>query len=298
MLNFITWTANPELISSPLTIRWYGLMFAIGFYVGYEIVSRIFKHEGAPEKWLGSLFIYVVVATILGARLGHVFFYDWDKYQDHLIDILKIWEGGLASHGGTAGIMIAVVLFSHFVTKRDLLWTFDRLVVPTGLVAALIRIGNLMNHEIYGAPTNLPWGFRFITNEPPHYYLHQFMSGVTPSPEFFTPPSHPTQLYEALCYLLVFALCMWLYWRRNAQERPGLIFGVFMLGIFVPRFFIEYVKNVQVVREIAMRQQWGMDIGQMLSIPFIILGAWLVVRALRRPRIHIDYPDKFADDKS
>ena len=183
--------------------------------------------------------------------------------------------------------MIAVVLFSHFVAKgKGLLWTFDRLVVHTGLVAALIRIGNLMNHEIYGGPTDLPWGFRFVDN------VGQWMAGAQP---VFTPPCHPTQLYEALCYLLVFALCMWLYWRRNAQERPGLIFGVFMLGIFVPRFFIEYLKNVQVAREIAMRQTWGMDIGQMLSIPFIILGIWLVVRALRRPRVHIDYPNRFAD---
>lgn len=287
MLNYITWTVSPNLIDGPLTVRWYGLMFAIGFYVGYEIVSRIFKHEGAPERWLGSLFIYVVLATIIGARLGHVFFYEWDVYKQNPGEIFKIWEGGLASHGGTAGIMIAVVLFSHFVAKgKGLLWTFDRLVVPTGLVAALIRIGNLMNHEIYGGPTDLPWGFRFVDN------VGQWMAGAQP---VFTPPCHPTQLYEAVCYLLVFALCMWLYWRRNAQERPGLIFGVFMLGIFVPRFFIEYLKNVQVAREIAMRQTWGMDIGQMLSIPFIILGIWLVVRALRRPRVHIDYPNRFAD---
>ena len=289
MLNYITWTVSPNLFDGPPTIRWYGLMFAIGFYVGYEIVSRIFKHEGAPERWLGSLFIYVVVATILGARLGHVFFYEWDAYRQNPVEILKIWEGGLASHGGTAGIMIAVVLFSHFVTKgKGMLWTFDRLVVPTGLVAALIRIGNLMNHEIYGGPTELPWGFRFVDN------VGHWMSGADP---VFTPPCHPTQLYEALCYLLVFVLCMWLYWRRNAQERPGLIFGVFMLGIFVPRFFIEYLKNVQVAREIAMRQTWGMDLGQMLSIPFIILGIWLVVRALRHPRVHIDYPNRFADEK-
>ena len=288
MLNYITWTANPNLIDGPLTVRWYGLMFAIGFYVGYEIVSRIFKHEGAPERWLGSLFIYVVVATIVGARLGHVLFYDWSYYSQHPGDILKIWEGGLASHGGTAGIMLAVWLFSRYVTRRSMLWTFDRLVVPVGLVAALIRVGNLMNHEIYGCETSLPWGFRFVEN------LHQWMAGAEP---VFTAPCHPTQLYEALCYLVVFVLCMWLYWRRNAQERPGLIFGVFMLGIFVPRFFIEFIKNVQEPWEIAMRQTWGIDQGQLLSLPFIVLGLWLVVRAMRRPRVHIDYPNRFADEK-
>jgi len=288
MLNYITWTANPNLIDGPLTVRWYGLMFAIGFYVGYEIVSRIFKHEGAPERWLGSLFIYVVVATIVGARLGHVLFYDWSYYSQHPGDILKIWEGGLASHGGTAGIMLAVWLFSRYVTRRSMLWTFDRLVVPVGLVAALIRVGNLMNHEIYGCETSLPWGFRFVEN------LHQWMGGAEP---VFTAACHPTQLYEALCYLVVFVLCMWLYWRRNAQERPGLIFGVFMLGIFVPRFFIEFIKNVQEPWEIAMRQTWGIDQGQLLSLPFIVLGLWLVVRAMRRPRVHIDYPNRFADEK-
>lgn len=288
MLNYITWTANPNLIDGPLTVRWYGLMFAIGFYVGYEIVSRIFKHEGAPERWLGSLFIYVVVATIVGARLGHVLFYDWSYYSQHPGDILKIWEGGLASHGGTAGIMLAVWLFSRYVTRRSMLWTFDRLVVPVGLVAALIRVGNLMNHEIYGCETSLPWGFRFVEN------LHQWMAGAEP---VFTAACHPTQLYEALCYLVVFVLCMWLYWRRNAQERPGLIFGVFMLGIFVPRFFIEFIKNVQEPWEIAMRQAWGIDQGQLLSLPFIVLGLWLVVRAMRRPRVHIDYPNRFADEK-
>ena len=169
-----------------------------------------------------------------------------------------------------------------------MLWTFDRLVVPVGLVAALIRLGNLMNHEIYGGPTDLPWGFCFMQN------LHQWMAGAEP---VFTQPCHPTQIYEALCYLATFGLCMWLYWRRNAQERPGLIFGVFMLGIFVPRFFIEYIKNVQEPWEIAMRQTWGIDQGQLLSIPFIILGIWLVIRALRRPRIPLNYPNQFSDRK-
>ena len=274
MLNFVTWTARPELFSGPVTIRWYGLMFAIGFLVGYEIVSRIYKREGAPESWVGSLFVFVVVATIVGARLGHVFFYDWEYYSAHPGQILKIWEGGLASHGGVIGILIAVWIYSRTVTRKPMLWTLDRLVVPVGLVAALIRFGNLMNHEIYGAATDLPWGFRFVAN------VHAWMDGAAP---VFTAPSHPTQIYEALCYLAVFGLCMWLYWCRHAERRQGLIFGVFMLGIFVPRFLIEYVKNVQESWEIAMRQNWGVDQGQLLSIPFVILGIWLVVRAFRRP---------------
>ena len=287
MLDFVTWTANPNLFSGFVTVRWYGLMFAIGFWVGYEIVWRIFRHEGAPESWVGKLFFYVVIATILGARLGHVFFYDWSYYSQHLADIPKIWEGGLASHGGTLGIMLAIWLYSRQVTHRSMLWTFDRLVVPVGFVGALIRIGNLMNHEIYGGPTDLPWGFRFIDN------ITQYMHGAAP---VFTAPCHPTQLYEAACYLVVFGVCMYMYWRRNDQERPGLIFGVFMIGIFLSRFVIEYLKNVQEPWEIAMRADWGIDQGQLLSIPFVLLGLWLVVRAYRRPRLKLDYPDKFAPE--
>ncbi len=299
ILDSITWTASPNLFSlGSITVRWYGLMFAIGFLVGYEIVYRIFRHEGARESWVGSLFIYVVVATIVGARLGHVFFYDWAYYSQHLGDIPKIWEGGLASHGGTLGIILAIWLYSRYVTRKPMLWTLDRLVVPVGLVAALIRIGNLMNHEIYGGETSLPWGFKFITNEAPHHYLNQFMNGATPTPEFFTAPCHPTQIYEALFYLLTFAVCLLMYWRWRCQEREGLIFGVFMLGIFVPRFFIEYIKNVQEPWEIAMRDSWGIDQGQLLSIPFIVLGIWLIVRALRRPRVPLEYPDRFADEKT
>ena len=288
MISFITWTANPDLISSPVTVRWYGLMFAIGFLVGYEIVYRIFKHEGAPEKWLAPLFFYVVIATVLGARLGHVLFYDWSYYSQHPGDILKIWEGGLASHGGTIGIIIAIFIFSWSVTKKSVLWTLDRLCIPIGFVGALIRIGNLMNHEIYGGPTSMPWGFRFIDN------INQYMHGAEP---IFTQPSHPTQLYEALCYLIVFALCMYLYWRRNAQERPGLLLGVFLIGIFGSRFFIEFLKNVQEQWEIGLRQSIGLDQGQLLSIPFVIAGIWLIVRAMRRPREELEYPNRFSDEK-
>lgn len=288
MLNYITWTANPNLLDSFVTVRWYGLMFAIGFLFGYEVVYRIFKHEGAKESWVSALFLYVVIATVVGARLGHVFFYGWPYYSQHLSEIPAIWEGGLASHGGVLGIMIAIWLYSRLVTKKSMLWTFDRIVVPVGVVAALIRLGNLMNHEIYGAATDLPWAFAFITN------IGAYMQGAEPQ---FSAPSHPTQLYEALCYLITFGICMYMYWKRNAQERPGLIFGVFMLGIFVPRFLIEYVKNVQEPWEIAMRATYGIDMGQLLSIPFIVLGIWLIIRAYRRPREALEYPDKFAEEK-
>ena len=289
ILDYITWTASPELYSGFLSIRWYGLMFAIGFWFGYEVVWRVFRHEGAPEVWVSKLFVYVIVATVVGARLGHVFFYDWAYYSHHLGDIPKIWEGGLASHGGVIGIMVAIWIYSKVVTKRSMLWTFDRVVVPVGVVAALIRIGNLFNHEIYGSPTDLPWAFRFIENIP------AYLQGAEAR---FTVPCHPTQLYEALAYLLTFGVVMWFYWKRNAQEREGLLFGVFMLGIFGARFLVEFVKNVQEPWEMSMRAACGMDMGQLLSIPFIVLGVWLIIRAMRRPRQPLSFPNKFADEKA
>lgn len=285
MLDFITWTANPILINSPVTIRWYGLMFVIGFYLGYLIMARIFRHEGAPEKWLGSLLVYVVVATIVGARLGHVFFYAWDYYSQHPIEILYTWEGGLASHGGTIGIMIAIILFSIFVTKKSPFWTFDRLVIPIALVGALIRIGNLMNHEIYGHPTDLPWGFRFVTN------IHGWINGAEP---IFSQPSHPTQLYEAGCYLALFALLMWMYWKKNAEKRPGLLFGVFFVVLFTCRFLIEFIKNPQEEFEIGMT----LNMGQWLSIPFILMGIGFIIHALSRPAVPMSFPNKFAEQIS
>ena len=145
MLSFITWDANPTIISWPVTVRWYGLMFAIGFWIGFNIVARMFRHEGAPERWLGTLLLYVGVGTVVGARLGHVFFYAWDYYSQHPVEILYTWEGGLASHGGAIGVILAVILFSIFVSKRSPMWTFDRLVIAIALVGGLIRFGNLMN---------------------------------------------------------------------------------------------------------------------------------------------------------
>ena len=227
-------------------------------------------------KWLDSWFIYVVIAMVVGARLGHCLFYEWDLYSQHPIEILKIWKGGLASHGGAIGILVAIWIYSRRVTHRSMLWTLDRLVVPVALVAALIRTGNLMNHEIYGHETSLPWGFRFIENLP------EWMAGAEP---IFSAPSHPTQIYEALCYLALFGLLMYLYWRRNAEEREGLIFGVFLIGTFLSRFFIEFIKNDQVAFEASM----SLNMGQLLSIPFVIAGVWLVVRAMSRPRIAIKY---------
>ena len=264
--DFITWTANPALFDGVIQLRWYGLFFAIGFIVGYSLMDRMYRHEQLNVKWLDSLFVYVVVAMVIGARLGHCLFYAPDYYLANPIEILKIWEGGLASHGGTLGIIVAIYFYSKRVSHRSMLWTFDKLVVPTGLVAAMIRLGNLMNHEIYGHPTDLPWGFRFIEN------LHAWRMGAEP---IFSQPSHPTQLYEALCYLATFLLCMWLYFKKEAWKREGFIFGVFLICVFGTRFFIEFLKNDQEAFEADML----LNMGQLLSIPFVLAGAWFVWKA-------------------
>lgn len=281
MLSFITWDVSPVIFKLGFfTLRWYSLAFMVGFLVGYEIVARMFRHEGAPERWLGLLLMWTVAGTIVGARLGHVFFYEWDLFSQNPIKILYVWEGGLASHGGAIGVILGVILFSIVTTKRSPLWTFDRLVVPIALVGGLIRLGNLMNSEIFGHATTLPWGFRFV-NSPEWQALYAGQA------------CHPTQIYEAICYFALFALLMWMYWRKNAEERPGLIFGVFLIGIFTPRFFIEFIKNPQE----AFEQSMALNMGQWLSIPFIIAGISLIIYAMRRPRLKLKFPGHFADEK-
>lgn len=280
MLNYIIWDFDPVLIDSFISLRWYSLMFLIGFLVGYKIVEKMFKHEGAPEKWLGSLLLWVMAGTIVGARLGHVFFYAWDYYSQHPIEILYTWEGGLASHGGAIGVIIAVLAFSKFTAKHNALWTFDKLVVAIALVGGLIRLGNLFNSEIFGHATTLPWGFMFI-NSPEWHALYEGQA------------CHPTQIYEALCYFSLFALLMWMYWKKDAQTRPGLLFGTFLVGTFLTRFLIEFIKNDQVDFEATM----ALNMGQWLSIPFVLAGIGLIIYALKRPAIHIDFPNRFADEK-
>jgi prolipoprotein diacylglyceryl transferase len=270
MLHYITWTADPALVTIlGREIRWYGLMFALGFWIGYKIVERMFLQEKVDLKWLDSLFIYLMAGTVIGARLGHCLFYAWDYYSVHPIEIFKIWEGGLASHGGAIGIVIAMYIYSKKVTHRSMLYIFDRALVPTALVCAMIRIGNLFNHEIYGHSTDLPWAFRFIEN------IREWRQGATP---IFTAPSHPTQLYEASGYLIVFGILMFLYFKKQAWKREGLILGLFLVGMFFTRFCVEFIKNNQESFEANM----SLNMGQLLSIPFIIAGIYFINRALRK----------------
>lgn len=271
IIAFIHWNVNPEIfhlgpfelgkfIIGPLSVRWYGLMFAFGFLFGYSLVERMFKFEKNDLKWLESLFIYMIVSTIIGARLGHVLFYGWDYYSQHPAEILKVWHGGLASHGGALGIFIALIIWSKKVSKRSVLWVLDRVVVPTALVAALIRFGNLMNSEIYGVETSLPWGFIFERN------------GETVA-------KHPTQIYESLSYLVTFGVMLFLFWKTNYRKREGFIVGVFFVMVFLSRFLIEFIKEDQEAFEAGM----AINMGQWLSIPFVLGGLFLIYRSLKRP---------------
>lgn len=276
MLLHVTWDVDPELFTIfGREIRWYGLLWVIGLIVAVYIVQYIFDKEKLPQKWFDSLFVYMMVGIILGARLGHCLFYEPAYYLANPLEILKVWEGGLASHGGVIGIIIAVWLYSKKVTKKSMLWTFDRVIVPTGFTAACIRLGNLMNHEIYGGATSEPWGFRFIEN------LHAWKAGAPP---IYSEPSHPTQIYEAIIYFIVFFVTMYLFFKTDAKKKQGFTLGVAMIMIFLSRFFIEYLKNVQVQSEIIMRENTGLILGQWLSIPFVLWGVWLIWNSIRKAK--------------
>jgi len=267
MLSTILWDVDPEIFNLPInwwifgtiSVRWYGLFFALGFLLGYNIVERMFKREGLSLEWLDKLFMYTMIATVVGARLGHVFFYGWDYYSQNLDEILKIWHGGLASHGATLGIIIALFIYSKTVSKKPMLWILDFVVVPVALACFFIRFGNLMNSEIIGIKTDVSWAFQFkrahIANA-----MH---------------PRHPAQLYEALCYLVTFATMMFMYWKTNAKKNTGLLSGVFFIMVFGARFFIEFIKEDQEAFEAAMT----LNMGQMLSIPCVIAGIYFIVQS-------------------
>lgn len=281
MLAFITWDINPELVNIfGREIRWYGLCWAIGVLCTSYVVQKMYQVEKLPEKWFDSLFVYVLIGLIIGARLGHCLFYDPEYYLSHPIEILKIWEGGLASHGGAIGMTIGIWLFCRNVSKKSIIWALDRLIVGVAIGAAFIRVGNLMNSEIYGGPTTMPWGFNFVRDK--SWYLPIADGGAGEL------PCHPTQIYEALIYFAIFILTMYMFYRTDAKKKQGLILGVSLIGIFLSRFFIEFLKNVQEPFEIQMRASVGINMGQLLSIPFIIWGVWLVYNALKSKEQSID----------
>lgn len=256
IIDAIYWNVNPEIFRlGGFSIRWYGLLWAIGIWLTLFVVGKLFKHEHISEKWLDKLFTYTVLGGIIGARLGHCLFYGFSYYIAHPIEILYIWNGGLASHGGAFGILVAIYLYDKNVSKKGFLWVMDRLVIGVALAGASIRLGNLMNSEIYGTATSLPWGFIFVNNGE-------------------TEPMHPTQIYEMIYCLVTFAVTWWMYWKKEAYKQPGLIYAVFLMGIFGVRFLLEFIKLDQESFEAGM----VLNMGQILSIPFIVWSIWLLLK--------------------
>ncbi len=264
-LLIIPWDVNPEIFRiGPFAVRWYGLLFASSFLFGYIIMNKIFKNENLDEAFLDRLTIYMVIGVVVGARLGHCFFYEPEDYNAHPLKILKIWEGGLASHGAALGILVALGFFA-IKEKKDYDWIIDRIAIVVALSGFFIRMGNLMNSEIYGVETTVPWGFVFL-----HAGEHV--------------PKHPTQIYEALAYLFIFFLLFWIYWRKKGRHIQGLLISLALILIFIARFFIEFLKEVQVPAEKGMTLNYG----QKLSIPFIVLGfLWLYVSLRDKVRAEI-----------
>ena len=265
MINFlaINWAPSPEIFSiGPVAVRYYSVLFVSGFIIGYYIFKWFFKREGVPERILENLLYTLLIATMVGARLGHCLFYEPEYYLARPIEILKVWEGGLASHGGALAILLAMWWFVRKygpAYKFDFLWIMDRLGIATALAGMMIRLGNLMNSEIYGNPTDLPWGFIFQ------------LRGETVA-------KHPTQLYEALSYLALFLGLMFIYKRFLPKLKRGTLFALFLIGLFAARFFIEFVKEPQV----AFEQTMSLNMGQWLSVPFIIGGVALLIYSITR----------------
>ncbi|WP_266204366.1 prolipoprotein diacylglyceryl transferase [Pontibacter kalidii] len=263
ILNYITWDVDPEIFNiGPLSIRWYGLLFALGFIIGQRILTKIYVAEGRTEGDVDVITIYMIIGTVVGARLGHTLFYSPEYYLSNPIEILKIWEGGLASHGATIGILLALWLFSRKYSF-DYMWVLDRIVIVVALGGALIRLGNLMNSEIFGHPTNLPWGFVFLQQN-----------------EYSHVPRHPTQLYESLSVFALFVLLYWLWKKYKGALPKGLLFGIFVTALFTFRFFVEFLKEDQVEKEATM----ALNIGQLLSIPLIIAGLFILFKVWQNPK--------------
>ncbi len=252
----IVWDASPEIFRiGNLAVRWYGLFWALSFYIGYELVFRMYKMEGVPTVQADKLLIWFAAGSILGARLGHCFFYDPAYYLSNPLEILMIWKGGLASHGGVVGILLVLYYYQKRVSSQSFWWLLDRLVIPISLAAFFIRMGNLMNSEIYGVETALSWGFVFVAR------------GEVVA-------KHPTQFYEGIPYLLLFFWLGWLYMKRRRKLPEGFITALFAVSMFTVRFLVEFVKEDQSDFEADM---W-LNMGQWLSLPLIIAGVIMLRR--------------------
>ena len=267
MLQYVIWDVNPEIFHIGwFSVRWYGLLFALGFLIGMQIMTHIFKQEKKPITDTDSLLIYMVVATILGARFGHFLFYEPEVLLRNPLEVILPPFAGLASHGAFIGIMLGLWLYSRRQSSRatgqSFLWVADRIVITVALAGACIRFGNLMNSEIVGRPTTVSWAFVFMNNN-----------------EYAKIARHPAQLYESLSCLVLFFFLMWFWNRRKERTPPGSMLGIFLIWVFTLRFFYEYIKEVQVAKEAAMY----LNIGQQLSIPIVLIGLFFLIRSYRTP---------------
>jgi len=296
----IVWNPSEGIDLGFFMIRYYSLMFVIAFGLGWYIMKHIFVREGETIEKLDSLFIWTVVATLAGARLGHVFFYDWEYFRNNLLEIfLPVrfepsfhFTGftGLASHGAAISIIVAMYFYSKKILQKPQLWILDRIVIPVASGAIFVRIGNFFNSEIIGQETTSSFGIQFIRDyfsprdavnatqiaDPKEAY-----AAIATDPKFATlleqvPAKHPTQLYEAFCYIFVFAILFFLYWKTEARKKSGYLFGLFLVLLFSVRIVVESVKESQGGFESALGL---LSTGQWLSIPFIVTGLYFVYTA-------------------
>ena len=274
---FVNWSVNPEILSlGPVSLRWYSLLFVSGFILGWFIFKWFFKREGVPVTLLDPLLYTLLIGTIVGARLGHCLFYQPDYYLGSwqgFWEIFMPWKGGLASHGGTIALILAMIWFARHYGRKydfDFLWIMDHLAIAVCFAATFIRLGNLFNSEIYGDVTNLPWGFIFeLRGE--------------------TLPKHPTQLYEALSYFILGIALVLIYKYRLDKVYRGFFIGTFFIGCFGMRFLIEFIKEPQVMFE----QSMTLNMGQLLSIPFVLMGiALLIYSCVKKEPAMIVHPQK------
>ena len=280
-MNFlaITWDPSLGIDLGFFTIRWYSLMFVAAFIMGLRLMKKIYTEEKLPLEKLDTLFMYTFISMLAGMRLGEVFFYSWDYYKNNLLEIILpikraagesaifgLIEGwkftgytGFASHGAAIAIIIAMYWYSRKHLNKPLLYILDRMAIVTALGASFVRLGNFFNSEIYGKPTGSNFGVIFKSSDAEML------------------PRHPTQLYEALCYLILFIVLWKFYWKTDKKQKKGFLFGIFMIGLWSARFFIEFFKEAQVDG----REDWvlnSLNTGQVLSIPLILIGCWLVFR--------------------
>lgn len=277
-MNFlsIVWDPSIGIDLGFFTVRWYSLMFVLAFVLGLRLMKKIYIEDKINPEKLDTLFMYTFISMLVGMRLGEVFFYSWDYYQNNLLEIvlpfkkvagesalfglLDGWKftgfTGFASHGAAIAIIIAMYFYSKKHLQKPLLFILDRMAIVASLGAFFVRFGNFFNSEIYGKPTGSDFGVIFKASDPKMLVRH------------------PTQLYEAFSYLILFFILWRFYWKTDKKEKSGFLFGVFMIGLWALRLGIEFLKEPQNKE----RAEWALNTGQILSIPLILIGVWLVFR--------------------